>query len=97
MKSDKNYIAFGLRALAAAMKAKQGRCRAPDFLELTVSALRLVPGDAEARAGVLEFVEAAHTDQIAAGHKLGDFVSTWRRDIPGAPDPERHPEFDLSS
>jgi hypothetical protein len=71
-------VAFGLKALTMAMKAKCGRL-ADDEAEALVCACRdLLPDDGVALAAAQGFALASTLDQPSAGRALHDFIATWR-------------------
>ena len=68
------HIAFGLRALAVALKARQGGLREVDRTDLALAALRHVPEDIDVLDAVAWFVALSRRDARGAGRNLQAFI-----------------------
>lgn len=77
-------IAFGLRAVALAMKAKTGQMKRGEAQDLLDCHQLLIPEDDCARDAVMDFAYLAAVDQAAAGVRLHDFILGWRAGAVGA-------------
>lgn len=74
------YVAFGLRAMAVAMKAKLGkRVNLADIAELAQMQVQLLPDDGDAARAVTRFLARWADDQVSAGAGLQAFLAEWRR------------------
>lgn len=67
-------VAFGLKAVALAMKAKTGRLGRGEADALVEACQLLVPDDAQALAAVEGFASLSSLDQPMAGRALHDFI-----------------------
>lgn len=92
-------IAFGLQAQTVALKARTGRLRWRDQVELARAALEWVPDQAPARAMVVDFLTHCLAMPEGAGEKLQRDLTAWLDDV-CPPDPGaalRACEFDWQS
>ncbi|SHF67075.1 hypothetical protein SAMN05444339_11018 [Loktanella atrilutea] len=69
-------VAFGLKAVALAMKAKTARLVSGEAEALIEACQQLMPDDHEALAAVQGFAAATALDQPTAGRALHDFIIT---------------------
>ena len=67
-------VAFGLKAVALAMKAKCARMVPGEADALIDACQQLLPDDYQALAAVQGFALASTLDQISAGRALHDFI-----------------------
>ncbi|MCB5199036.1 hypothetical protein LGQ03_07270 [Loktanella sp. TSTF-M6] len=72
-------VAFGLKALTVALKAKGCAAARCDIEALQDARDHLVPDDLAAAQAVSDFAAACADDQRRAGAQLHDFIATWRR------------------
>lgn len=74
------HVAWGLRAIALAMKAKCGSPRVTfaDVLDLAQLQIATLPGDGDAALAVIRFLARFDDDPIAAGAALHHFLIEWR-------------------
>lgn len=73
------YVAFGLRALALALKARGNRATVQDALNLVDFCARTIPDDVPALLACTTFARTMRVAQPVAGSALQDFINTWRR------------------
>ena len=71
-------VAFGLKAVATAMKGKTRQLQRGDGHALRAARVQLVPHDEAARDAVDHFLVQAELDQPGAGAALHDFILGWR-------------------
>lgn len=71
-------VAFGLRAVAMAMKAKTNQLGRGEPIELVEFCAVLAPDDAPAMEAVRDFVALAAVDPALAGMRLHEFIIGWR-------------------
>lgn len=77
--SHRPHVAFGLKALALALKAKGNRATVQDALNLIDFCALTIPDDIDALRACTGFARALRSGQLPAGQDLQDFISTWRR------------------
>lgn len=70
-------IAFGLKAMTLALKARCGRATQKMALELQRDCFDLIGGDAVAGRAVAAFIRDLDQDQAAAGAALLEFCASW--------------------
>jgi hypothetical protein len=70
-------VAFGLQAATCALKAKGGRLRMSDQIDLALVALEQMQGDSAAQAAVVDFISGARVSPVGAGIALQDFLEGW--------------------
>lgn len=95
-------IAVGLRAAAVAMKAKARSCRDADVLCLMSQVLALHREDEGLVHQVLAFEALRHSDMVAAGAQLLDYVCNMADEVASSARNldeclaaiEQEPEFD---
>lgn len=72
------HIAFGLQALALALKARAGRLKMAEAAGLAGAHCAAVPRDADAALAVVGFLAGLNHDAARAGAELQAFLLTWR-------------------
>ena len=76
--TDQNpQIAFGLRAMTMAMKAKTNRLKMLEAAHLASMHQACIPDDIDAALAVVRFLSDLSYGSVAAGEALLGFLTTW--------------------
>lgn len=70
-------VAFGLKAMTLALKARCGRATLEMALTLQADCFDMIAGDPVAAVAAADFVRDLNLDQAKAGAALLDFCTRW--------------------